>query len=408
MPTPLRKLRPLDAFEGFFWMANRMCPVHTTVAMTMTGGASLHLWRGALAAVCARHPMLLADVVADREGCHWFVESERSTIPLRVVDDDAPTRWRHEVEQELALPFPAQAGPLARIVLVRGRERTTILTSAHHAIVDGRSAVRLVKDLVAAIGGVLPPQGRLLPSLEALIGLPCLPLRAGPRTAPCPPCRPAAIDTSTLDIADTAKLRARSREEHTTVHGTMLAAAVTTLLALDPARQQRGLMALSPIDLRPALGVDESYGQVIGTATVAVPPGPPAAGSGDFWALARSLKRDVDSQRGVPASVAAAKLLRDTLARPDADMAEHLAFYGTDLLVSNLGRLPPARPAEARIEQTHGWFAPIDFGRGTQAIIFAAVDDRLELSYCSRAPVPGFVDGLKRTLGRYVGLTTTL
>ena len=98
-----------------------------------------------------RHPKLRAEVIRgqDRRLCYNFSGAAQ---PLRfeVKDyDGKECHWREEARRLLQIPISA-VGPFVAFSVLKNRElnRSVLVMSGHHAIVDGMSAMMLVDDLL--------------------------------------------------------------------------------------------------------------------------------------------------------------------------------------------------------------------------------------------------------------------
>lgn len=76
------------------------------------------------------------------------------------------------IAQEPVTSFGYGDGPLPRVTLCHSLERSVILLSAHHVATDGKTNVRIVEDLTAAVSGEdLGDPFPLLPGLGDFFGL---------------------------------------------------------------------------------------------------------------------------------------------------------------------------------------------------------------------------------------------
>jgi hypothetical protein len=164
-------------------------------------------------------------------------------IPLRVVHGDPQSRWEAEVAEELATPFDPRHAPLVRAVLIHATDNAAFTLVAHHAIADGMSLAYAVRDTLRALSGAVLEPLPSTPSLEEMLwvdgaasglivadgrqpeALPGNPGIYRPRDKARPQVRGLCL-TPTL----TASLRDRARQETTTVHGALCAAATSSPL----------------------------------------------------------------------------------------------------------------------------------------------------------------------------------
>jgi hypothetical protein len=157
------------------------------------------LWEAAYR-VQQRHPSLRASLFwpEGRSSRPWFRyyppardRLDVSCAPDPSLDRSAATArpaWETAVEQETARPFPLERGYAFRVVWIPygdGRPGGHVVCSAHHALVDGVSLMRVLDDLVTACSTLLdvsrthepedwPAVARRLPPVEALSPTPPL------------------------------------------------------------------------------------------------------------------------------------------------------------------------------------------------------------------------------------------
>ena len=170
--------RPLSPMEQGVWKMDQAAPLNFTTVARVRGPLDPAALVDALARVRLRHPHLRARIAADDAGWPWFRPCD-AAIPLRVAAEG----WSVEVEREVNTPIPAEAGPLARCVLVwEGPDDARLLVTLHHSVGDGMSGAFLVRDLLTALAsggqGALEPltdtrpsEGRLPAKARGLRGL---------------------------------------------------------------------------------------------------------------------------------------------------------------------------------------------------------------------------------------------
>ncbi|MFJ4783751.1 condensation domain-containing protein [Streptomyces sp. NPDC088794] len=192
----------------------------------------------ALAAVQDRHPLLQVHIEDHPEGRLGFHRpAPVPPISLRVLHRPAET-WRQVAAEEVSQQFDTSQAPLARAVLVGDGDRSALLLTFYHCVVDGIGGVAVLNDLVSALNGqeleILP----IPPSQEDVVaGTLTAPTghEAGPPPADDPrmgvPVAPRPLDGATPSVATlaldkelTRNLLLRSREEKTTVHSILVAA----------------------------------------------------------------------------------------------------------------------------------------------------------------------------------------
>lgn len=200
-----------------------------------------------------------------------------------------PDNWQDIIEAELSQPFAVGTAPLMRchaISLQSAQGNASVLAlTFHHAIADGRSGVALLRRLLALIqqdgtpreassaapvaNRALPPMSQLFPPhyhwaeqpqaakelRSTLIGdykrfgtlspLPWLATQANGRSP--------RFTQVVLPAAVGQTLRARARQNNTTVHGLICAAQLLAQRTLQGNEAQSTFFLSCPVDLRPQL-----------------------------------------------------------------------------------------------------------------------------------------------------------
>ena len=116
------------------------------------GDISPRDWRQALDRVQDRHPLLNVSIEGAPGRVPYYRRERSAPIPLRIAEDDDPgSRWKVEVGDELATPFDPSEAPLARAVLIQGRNDAAFILLAHHSIADGMSLAFAIRDTLQAM-----------------------------------------------------------------------------------------------------------------------------------------------------------------------------------------------------------------------------------------------------------------
>lgn len=109
--------------------------------------------RHALRKLQRKHPMLNTAVVYDQAAMPWFTGSEDSfiDIPVRVVSRLTEDDWKNESVAEWAMPFDTAAGPLIRMVWIKGETTSEFIMVIHHCLCDGGSAMAILEELLLCL-----------------------------------------------------------------------------------------------------------------------------------------------------------------------------------------------------------------------------------------------------------------
>ncbi|MFH8386841.1 amino acid adenylation domain-containing protein [Kitasatospora sp. NPDC018058] len=156
---------PLTASQRLMWLAHQLrpeSPEHACpFALEFTGPLDRSALLAALGRVVARHEVLRARVVTERDGePRWVLGRPPALVPayadLRAADG-TERALRDLLAAELARPFDLEAGPLLRVLLARtGEDRHVLLVNVAHVAFDGQSAEILREEILrlyqAALG----------------------------------------------------------------------------------------------------------------------------------------------------------------------------------------------------------------------------------------------------------------
>jgi hypothetical protein len=154
MPRAVDIERPLGFLEWAFWLIEQIGRVNFVVAAEISGPLTPDVLRKALNIVQAHQPLLRVRVAPGPRNRLWFRSDNVSSIPLRVIDLPREN-WVEEAEREREEPFPSDAGPLCRCVLLRHSEdQATLLTTINHIIGDGISGTFLVRSILRVAGAL--------------------------------------------------------------------------------------------------------------------------------------------------------------------------------------------------------------------------------------------------------------
>src|SRR5271170_4669434 len=166
-----KKLRVLDGLEEYFWLSENTFPRTTMILAEVEGATTVESWRDALDKVQQRYPLLSARVRKNPGERPYFETLPETQIPLRVIPLEG-TDLDDLIAQEPVTSFGYGDGLLARVTLCYSPERCVILFSAHHAATDGKTNLRIVEDLIAAVSGeALGDPFPLLPAIGEFFGL---------------------------------------------------------------------------------------------------------------------------------------------------------------------------------------------------------------------------------------------
>lgn len=399
-------LRELSAVERFLWLMNQTEPVHFLVAAQVEGPTTTAAWKKGLSSLQRRHPLLMASIEWGANNAPCFVGNPGIPIPLRVVEGNAPERLEAEVARELATPFRDGDALLVRAVLLHEKQRSIVILAVHHSIADGLSLAYAIRDLLQLLSGETLPPLPVPSSHEALLGLEENPGRVESRGEVCetsdagnPKLQVLGPRISFLRVRPevAGELLEVARQKHTSMHGALASSVVFAVRRLVKAKRPAPLRLASPISTRKQLnqGDDCVLLTDVGILELDLPP------SGDFWELARSIKRDLSPQTSLDNIAERRRVFQQAFANVfDTEGATQLARQGmnADFVLTNLGNLPFGRQyGQLRLEAL--WPAILLGTSENQHVLgVATVGGSLCLMYCSYMPIPALLETMESLL----------
>ena len=402
-------IRPLGAFEHFFWLIDQDHPVHFALTAEIAGKTVPADWRDALHRVQLRHPLLSVRIEGTPPSVPHFRRAGAAEIPLRIVQGDPATDWEAVVAEELATPFDPGQAPLIRAALIPGRDRAALTLVSHHSIADGYSLAYLIRDILQSLAGIDLEPLPLQQSQEELLALnygPMLdsvaanrqwnpigsqPMSFRPRDNAKPKVRGLRLPADFTSI-----LKNRARQEGTTVHGVLCAALVIAGRKVSLSWRDRPVRILSPISTRKMLGAGESCGIFLAGADDTFIPE-----ISEFWELARLARSGVNNAQAYDSVAAGYSGLQRVMDDgPDvAAASQFLAVaFARDAMLTNLGVLPfDCRIGALKLEALWGPAATEGFD-GSQTIGVATVDGSLSLTHTSHTPPDGLLQAMRSVM----------
>ncbi|OUS27674.1 hypothetical protein A9Q99_14650 [Gammaproteobacteria bacterium 45_16_T64] len=156
--------RLLGPTEDMYWRFDSVSPLNFGSVVHLQGAVNVSELRGALVALQQRHPLLRVAIRADEKGAPWFREVD-SSITLGLLTQAKGSEWAL-LEKELNTPFETDVGPLIRCILVQhDHNNASLISTYHHAVCDGRSAVFLLRDILTSLAQLKKGEPATLPTL---------------------------------------------------------------------------------------------------------------------------------------------------------------------------------------------------------------------------------------------------
>ncbi|MQY25999.1 non-ribosomal peptide synthase/polyketide synthase [Nocardia aurantia] len=127
---------------------------HMQVVFTLAGAVDPERLRAAGQALLDRYPNLRVCFGADSHGDPLQLIVDRVELPWRVVDlRDEPEEMGALLARDRAAHFDAAVPPLLRLTLVRtAAQRSELILTAHHVLLDGWSLPLVLRDLLQLYG----------------------------------------------------------------------------------------------------------------------------------------------------------------------------------------------------------------------------------------------------------------
>jgi NRPS condensation-like uncharacterized protein len=392
--------RTLGAFEKTFWLLDQIDSKDFALAADITGTQPLEKWQRALDVVQQRHPNLSVRIIMDELARPALQYAENMKIPLRVVHVQQDYRWEQAVEKELAVRFDTAEGPLLRVVLVQKPQSTILILVANHTVADGTSLNFLVRDILLAVSGrtleFMDPQV----SNDQTLGLPeDLPeqtvdqmLEIKMKTDVVKP----LVSSHRISENDTRIIVERARQENTTVHGALCAAALLATRKMRSAWRDTRMELVSPICTRAALNLDDNFGLNITTQSVFF-----EKENLSFWDLARLAKAGLDGTNSAEYVTGYLSFFRDIVfGHNDVQQmldALKLAF-NHHIMVTNLVKVRYKTGfGTLKLEALYG--PMVRSGKGMEQTIGAVTTDgSLSLTNTSDTPIPRLLGEIEKIL----------
>ena len=268
-----------------------------------------------------------------------------------VIEGELTQNWEHEVAREFSEPIDARSGPLVRAVLMHAEASWILILSAHHSICDGMSLAFAMRDVLQALSGSKLENLSLHFSQEAALGM-CSRPRARMRRVEQQAKQPSSptVYRSSVSIvpevrslqfscALTEALRKRARQEKTTVHAALMAAAGIAARQNPSYGLGRDIHICSTINNRAFIGSPEDCGVFFTACDFPIEDSP----TNDLWNLARKSKHMLTLGQNA-AGVKAGLGTVDGIVQSGLDAysaGEQVGeLFLLDIHVSNLGAVP--------------------------------------------------------------------
>jgi hypothetical protein len=317
--------RELGTFERALLIADGHAPFHIVSVLLLESAPAPHVLKQSLQILQNRHPFLRARLLHEK-GTYYFAKLVEPALPFYFLPRWNADHWMYVAEVELAKRIDALAGPLFRCTYLYNAadERGDIIFSFYHPIVDASSVKQFLHELLVVCASFMdqktvslyelpptPPAESRFPA--PFRGLPLalnklryafrqtieeLLFRMQTRDKRVPPVPLHASQGHILCIQlpqdFTDSLVQRARKEGMTLNSVLNTAMLLAVNRHLYTGQQLPMQTVSLASLRPyvqpPLG-DEDLASYVSLLRYRVS----VSGGADFWSLARSLHRKIDS-----------------------------------------------------------------------------------------------------------------
>ncbi|MGO8021168.1 condensation domain-containing protein [Rhizobium leguminosarum] len=361
-----RFVRTLGAHERMLYLYSVLHPRHFCIVIEYGLPLTEEQLAQALRRLQACFPALsLCIMDYPTEGPALFETDNEIPLDFRRVPDGLG--WQTVVSEELCRSFPTDGGPLLRATALSSHGSTTLVFTAHHALVDALSVITFSKRLGDILVGRPVDPGQAYSAMEDY-------LPRGQMTSSS-----ADLDAITsrlksqsekplwrdfvgdrvhvheylFDRIKTEQIQTCCRRHHVTVHGALCAALALTMSV---ASGRDRVTLANPVNIRGIAGIKaDAVGLFVNVHTVTLE----AGDKFHFWQLAKLVSDGLKGQKIGDAASAAAARLAD-LIRPGSEpwlAAGLIGSYSYDAVVSNLGVVPSVeerRPGD--VESVRGPF----------------------------------------------------
>ena len=125
-----------------------MAPMsHISLGLRVKGEVSEESLRAAVDKMLVTYPLFGVRI-------EWGDEITRSTtegaaqVPIKVYKRESEKSWLEALNKEHSIPVRPSAGPLTRMILVKGPEISELFIFCHHSICDGRSLELALREIL--------------------------------------------------------------------------------------------------------------------------------------------------------------------------------------------------------------------------------------------------------------------
>ena len=396
-------LRYLDSFEEHFWLMEKVTARAHVLIARIRGTASENEWRHACTGVQRRHPSLNVSIGKNDGERPFFYRVTNRHLPLEFLDLTETTSLESFAEAELLRSFGAGDGPLTRITVFRGRDESAIALCSHHAILDGKAHLAILREILTVlVGGELDHAPRHFPlSTSELLGRPAPPYQGrselnegDPPVSTLHAMPPIRVFRFLVPRTDLDVILAACRVRSVSFHSALLVALAKTALSSSEQESSEGIRALSPVDIRSKVNCEGSVGMLFVLHRVVINDAP------SFWEDVARVSESL-GPAGIDEAARAFYTLAEHLVAEEHSAMSHIAGIGGtefvhDLMVTNYGVLDWRGEGAYSIEDM--FTAGIAGSFDTQKVSALTFEGNLHLTLVSQNPIPNLLQSSTQAL----------
>jgi NRPS condensation-like uncharacterized protein len=135
---------------------------YAILAAKVNGIITVDGLESALQKLRQKYPIIGTRVYIDEDHSAWLVSEDVPKILIKLVDMETDDNWIHYIKEEYKSFFPLKRGPLIRLTLIKNSNKSILIISGYHLLVDGISLPYLLKMIMLYLED---PESQIIPLL---------------------------------------------------------------------------------------------------------------------------------------------------------------------------------------------------------------------------------------------------
>ena len=393
-----QNIRPVGGVEKLFLVLNRIAPKTFAMSAELNVCVTENQITEFAIAIQQRYKHLRANLMIDENLNYWFNYDNRNPIEVSTAEYTDPETWKRKLESELCKPFNLARGPLFRILLLSGSNKTTVVLLAHHSIGDGFSMISIFEDLLIFLKGEILEEFQIPQSMDQVLGLEdkinitakLKDMESYQKAHLDPGESKVYIDNLKLDQQTTSAIVKESKKRGITVNGLLNAALAMAIAEKGYSRVNRVISLRTPASVRHVLGTGKDFGLNIITRLSDLK----IDSASDIWELGRKVNvdlKDIGSEEETRAYVSQFRHLLFQPMKFEWFVNVIGSTAGIDLMLSNLGKIEFTESKD-NVAITALWGPVVIAGDGSEQTIGAlTLSGELHLTHTSMEPAEGLL-----------------